>query len=251
MLRTSGGNWTIDYEAVAEVLNATLPHVLPPDSENGTARLYWNNGGAVCAQPSINESYWTHKKTYMTSVSGSMFNRYMAWVQQYNATHTTYELWSVYEAFDTPSSAAYMSSQDCDSFAWDSWGALSALGAVFSPHLVARHDRVCLYSAAPQLVDAADAATYQKLLAFYGAFHKRNASTLVTVLDVLLQLTTIDKFVYYRGQYYLLQMHAPFIALRYDPDALPVPVMPSPSPAPAAAHAAHADAASPPLLGRA
>jgi len=220
--RNSGINYTIDYQAYAEVVNATIPWIV--QLPNGTQELYWNNRGAICVRPFINDTYWSHKMTFMTTISGNMFNQYLQWIQPYNVTNSVYEVWTVYPSWTA--TTPWFQSTDCDTFAWDTWRFLYNLGATYDPDLVARHTRVCLYTQEPQLVNLTDPVWRSKVFDFYAQFHQKNASTITDIIKILLDVVELDKFVYYHGNYYQVTFELPFFAIRYDPD----PVLSSTTP---------------------
>ena len=82
---SSGRNFTVEYDAMSEVLNATVPIV--SKSPNGTVELTWYNGGGICVSEKLNQTYYSQGFQHVTTTNGTVFNQFLDWLPQDNVRH--------------------------------------------------------------------------------------------------------------------------------------------------------------------
>ncbi|EFA74769.1 hypothetical protein PPL_11801 [Heterostelium album PN500] len=180
-------NYTAEYDAFFEVANGTFPNVV--DNNNGTKDLVWCNAGITCAFPAINTTYWdpkffsTASMTFMTSINGSVFNKFSPWMLSYNNTN--------------PTQGAYF---DCDT-------------------QILKRDYVNIYSEKPVPVDYE--TEKEDIVKYYSAFSIHKGESILDIIKNIFSVIGLKKYIYIEQNYYRLELNFPFVDLRYDYDALP------------------------------
>jgi len=210
-------NYTFEYDAYSEVLNATIPFVI--NGTNGTKELLWMNKGAVCVIPSVNISYWDHKRTLLTLITGQQFNQFSMWTKAYNESNPVYELWTVWDIY--PNNSLEYAALDCTSFNWAGFDYLHRIGAEFNlTDGYPSHTYVALYSnPPPAMVDMSNETIYNDVIAFYSEFE--NFTTISDILTLLAELADRPKYLYYGGAYYKLFLSFPYFYITYFPTPYP------------------------------
>ncbi len=222
---SSGRNFTVEYDAVNEVGNATVPIV--STNPDGSIRLEWYDGGGTCVSEILNQTYYNAGFQYLTTVNGTLFNRFLEWAVADNATHSEYELISAVPAWHEPwnpvgNVSAFINSSTCYDFNWRGMDFLWRNGAVLDYSQPMKHDFIATVSAAPQEVDYNDPYWRLEVNTFYNALrlhmHDSPADWLIFLEDLLLG----NKFLHANQRYYLLNpMHSPYFVHKYLPFNLP------------------------------
>ena len=220
--RNSGQVFTIEYDAVSEVLNATLPFVVP--QPGGTLNLTWYDGGAICVAPLLNRSYYTAGYQHVTTVNGTLFNQFLDWTTVDNKTYTEYQLFYAMDKWDgsIENSTVYVNSSTCYDFNWRGMDFLYRNGAKLNYSEPMKHDFMALLTSPPQEVDYNDPVWHEKITAFYKALHVNLHDSWVEWLLFLEDLVLGDKFLHANGRYYWMSpMHKPYFKREYAPAPLP------------------------------
>jgi len=209
--------WALTYDAVFEVLNATVPYV-EVDPKTGAKELIWCDLGAFCWESPVNNSYWSEQFTLVGSMTGSQFNQLQTWTKTANDTYLYYELWNVMHNWHNASSPMLIESFTCHD------GALNAVlpaAAHFGAHLdhtaktpPLKRDFMNLYSAAPTPVDTNDPQVMADIIAFYERL-QTNGRSWEHVLKELVMMILKDKFVHSHGKYYKIHPREPWLAYHY------------------------------------
>lgn len=224
--RTTGQNWTVEYDAYSGVPNATFPMLRK--NESGAPEIVWFNGGSVCVKPFYNESYWKIKQTPVATINGTVFNAFWSFIVKYNATLPVYQLWNVYPSYNASlTTDALASTQDCFEFVWDSFRWFLYAGVEFYSGLAPQRDFINLYSSSLQAVNMSDPGEAADVMEFYTLLHSMNVTTVTDFLALILKMEPYDKFVYVNDTYYRLSFVFPYFAIRYDTWW---PLQPSPGP---------------------
>ena len=114
--RTTGINYTVEYDAMSEVPNATFPFIMT--YPNGSEYLKWYNGGGICVSQGVNDTYYNHKRTFVSVINGTIFNQFINWLPQDNKTYNHYETWCVFNKWNGADSRAFINSSTCVDFNW-------------------------------------------------------------------------------------------------------------------------------------
>lgn len=214
--RTSGQNWTVEYDAYSGVPNATFPE-MQKDNATGDTTLVWFNNGSVCVRPFYNESYWKIGQTPVATINGTIFNAFWPWIEKYNVTLPTYQLWNVYPAYNSSlDTGASVNTQDCFEFVWDSFRWLLYVGVQFYDKIAPARDFINLYSLTPQLVNMSDPGEASDVMQFYSQLESEKVSTVTDFVMLLIKMAPYDKFIYVNDEYYKLSFVFPYFAIRYD-----------------------------------
>ena len=218
---SSGKNYTIEYDAMDEVLNATLPFV--ETGPNGTVNLTWYDGGGICVAPVLNETYYSQGFQYVTTVNGSVFNDFLRWTVQDNATYNEYELFYAMHRWEGPiNSTRYLNSSTCYDFNWRGMDFLYKAGANISYTEPMYHDYIATISDPLVEVDYNDPYWKKQIDQFYISLHLNLHSSWEQWLLFLTELLVGHKFLHAHQRYYLMpNMHHPYIAKHYSQAPLP------------------------------
>ncbi|KYR01906.1 hypothetical protein DLAC_01410 [Tieghemostelium lacteum] len=211
---TTGLNYTAEYDAYYEVANGTVPNIV---NINGTKEILWCNAGILCSIPFINETYWdpaifsTASKTYMTTINGAQLNKFSEWMQEYNISNPNYQTWDIWNKFGE---SLWMSSNTCDDFAANAFQYLFEIGATYDCSIVFKRDYLNIYSQQPTLVDYE--SNKDSIIKFYEAFDIRKGESYFQIIEDIISIIGLEKYIYYQDNYYLLQLNYPFLDLKYD-----------------------------------
>jgi len=217
---TTGINYTVEYDAMQEVPNATFPFVFT--YPNGSEYLQWFNGGGICVSQGVNDTYYNHKKTLISVINGTQFNSFINWLPSDNNTYNHYETWCVYNKWDGTDSKAFIASSTCVDFNWRGFGKLYELGAKFNYDTHPRRDFINLYAGGIKEVNYWDPLWNTKIIKFYKDLYVYSAKSISEMILWLIEDIFDDKFVYSGGKYYLLDpFHYPFLGVEYRYDPLP------------------------------
>eukprot|EP01027_Heterolobosea_sp_BB2_P011072 GEZU01016151.1.p1 GENE.GEZU01016151.1~~GEZU01016151.1.p1 ORF type:complete len:310 (-),score=91.26 GEZU01016151.1:172-1101(-) len=213
--RNTGANWTVEYDAIFEVGNATLPFVVGDD-------VVWCNQGAICTLTSIDFPYYT-SVTHMAIINGKQFNDFYDWAVQANDTYTTYELWNVFDSWKEGNGEMYVHSLTCGDAAWVMFGKLKELGALWTNEsFSAKHDFINLYSEPPIPVDVTDPKWAAEIVNFYKDFQWKG-KTETEIAMMMMKFLIHDKFIFVNNQYYFLKMKFPYFGFHYAVEEFPDP----------------------------
>ena len=218
---SSGKNYTIEYDAISEVLNATLPFITT--GVNGTTNLTWYDGGGICVAAVLNETYYSQGFQYVTTVNGSVFNDFLRWTETDNKTYSEYELFYSMHRWNGPlNSTTYVNSSTCYDFNWRGMDFLYQNGAILDYSEPMLHDYISTISDAPVEVDYSDPKWKVQIDQFYTSLHLNLHSSLEQWLEFIAELLLGPKFLHAHGTYYLLpDMHHPFLSKQYAAAPLP------------------------------
>ncbi|EGG24057.1 hypothetical protein DFA_06195 [Cavenderia fasciculata] len=222
---TTGINYTAEYDAYYEVANGTFPNIM---NINGTDEVVWCNAGILCAFPWINATYWDSKhfstasRTYMTTINGSVFNQFIPWSISYNNSNPIYQTWDVWNSYGQD---LYVPSNTCDDFAVAAFNFLYSRGSTYDCNIVLKRDYINLFSEKPVPVDYEE--NKDEIIRFYQAFNVQKGESFLTILENLLSIVGLPKFIYIQEQYLQLSLNFPFADLKYD--FAPLPGCPAPS----------------------
>merc|ERR1711916_350056 len=219
--KSSGQNFTIEYDAMDEVLNATLPFITK--NPDGSTNLTWYDGGGICVAPVLNRTYYSQGFQYVTTVNGSVFNDFLRWTTVDNQTYSEYELMYAMDHWKGPLNSTYwVNSSTCYDFNWRGMDFLYKNGAKLNYSEPMKHDFMALLTSPPQEVDYNDPVWHEKITAFYKALHVNLHDSWVEWLLFLEDLVLGDKFLHANGRYYWMSpMHKPYFKRDYAPAPLP------------------------------
>jgi len=220
--RSNNKTYTLEYDAVSEVLNATLPIVskLP----NGTVELDWYNGGNNCLQEGMNVTYYSVGVQLATTINGTVWNKFLQWTLKDNATYTEYQLSYVIDEWKGPlQTTFFINSSTCYDFNWRGFQALYNLGATLNSTQVFKHDYISYFASVPPVaVDYNDPEWKERINAYYVAWDFHKHDVLEDLIRFLIEILLGDKFMYANGQYwYLKELHHPYFKNIYDFQCLP------------------------------
>lgn len=217
----TGQNFTIEYDAMYEVLNATIPFI--SKNPDGSTNLTWYNQGGICVQPYLNQSYYSAGFQYVTTVNGTVFNRFLDWTVGDNSTYSEYELFYSMDSWKGPTqSTIYVNSSTCYDFNWRGMQFLYSQGATIRTTDPMKHDYIVLYSAKPQQVSFQDPVWRDEIIKFYESIHLHLHAPWEQWIEFLEDLLLGNKFLYAQGQYWLIEpMHFPYIGRHYEAQPLP------------------------------
>ncbi len=222
---SSGRNFTVEYDAMNEVGNATVPVI--SKNPDGTLNLTWYDGGGICVQEVLNTTYYNAGFQYLTTVNGSLFNRFLEWTVGDNVTHSEYQLANAIPAWHEPwdprgNMTTFINSSTCYDFNWRGMAFLHSNGAVLDYSEPMKHDFIATVSAAPREVDYSDPYWREQINTYYNALqvhmHDSPAQWLIFLEDLFLG----NKFLHANQRYYLLEpMYRPYLVSKYLPFDLP------------------------------
>eukprot|EP01132_Coremiostelium_polycephalum_P002854 gene2854-3546_t len=222
--RTTGINYTAEYDAYFEVANGTFPNVL---NTNGSKELLWCNAGILCTFPYINETYWdpahfsTASKTYMATINGALFNKFNSWMVNYNETFPIYQTWTIWDQFGKNN---FLQSTTCDDFTSAAFDFLHTVGVNYNCSTIFKRDFLNLYSEKPVPVDWE--TEQDSIMKFYEVFDFKTGGSIMQLIKKLFSVIGLKKYIYVNGDYYRLSLNYPFIDLRYAYVQLPGCPMP-------------------------
>mmetsp|Transcript_121792 Transcript_121792/g.171357 ORF Transcript_121792/g.171357 Transcript_121792/m.171357 type:complete len:347 (+) Transcript_121792:69-1109(+) len=218
----TGEEWTFEYDAVYEVLNATLPFVkkvIDGNSSKPHQELEWFNQGNNCVSKGIKWSYYNAGQNLVTNITGLQFNEFIKWVPKDNVTWTEYQLFYAYEHFDGWNTPQLVTASTCYDYNWRVWDELYRLGAKFNYSIALKHDWVNVYTSAVPLktVDMTQPPIKKEVIEFYNAWvnslHVPWVDFLMALEDILLG----SKYLHAYGKYYILDpMNAPYMNRYYS-----------------------------------
>jgi len=205
-------NYTIEYDAYSQVANASVAHVITrPD---GKRDLVWLNWGRICVMEFINDTYWNHNITKVTTINGTQFNKLMNWLPIYNTTYPFYQLWTVTDKF--PFGTEYIRSSDCFDFAF---GVLNFLYHNCSAKFIVpsvKRDMLVITSKAPKIVDFSEGTeSRERIIDFYQSFDLKGSTALPDIVKFAIYLALEEKYMHVNGTYYLLEMVSPYVEIHY------------------------------------
>ncbi|GAM28628.1 hypothetical protein SAMD00019534_118040, partial [Acytostelium subglobosum LB1] len=224
--RTTGNNYTAEYDAFYEVGNGTFPNII---EVNGTKEIIWCNAGNVCSYPFINTSYWspevfhTASMTLMTRINGSVFNKFNQWMISYNTTNAIYQTWDVWTAFGKNH---FVGSNTCDDFVVQGLQFLATQGAVYNCSTLFKRDYLNVYSDKPVPVDFE--LEKNDIMKYYEALYFFKGQSIIEIIEQLFSVVELKKYIYIQGSYYHLNLRFPYVDIRYE--LAPVPNCPFPYP---------------------
>ncbi|KAN0003462.1 hypothetical protein ACTFIZ_009621 [Dictyostelium cf. discoideum] len=216
---TTGLNYTAEYDAIFEVGNGTLPNIINVD---GKDELLWCNAGILCTVPYINETYWdkniysTASKTYMGTINGTQLNQYIEWMQQYNISNPVYQTWDVWNNYGQD---LFVPSTTCDDFTQASIEHLGSIGINYNCSTVFKRDYINLFTEKPQPIDFTE--HYDDIFKFYEAVLDIKEGSIAQIIERILSIVGLKKYIYVQGEYYLLELNYPFMNAKYDYITLP------------------------------
>jgi hypothetical protein len=222
---SSGQNFTIEYDAVNEVLNATLPVIT--ENADGSTNLTWYDKGGVCVSKVLNETYYNAGFQFVTQVNGSVFNAFLDWSARDNQTFKEYQLITTLSSW--PESwnpranfSASINSSTCYDFNWRGMDFLLQSGAKLDYSEPMKHDFIATISAPPREVDYNDAFWRPQIDKFYKALRHSLHVSVEEWLLLLEDLVLGSKFVHANQKYYVIDpVYSPYFVRKYLPFNLP------------------------------
>jgi len=217
----TGNEITINYDADNFFRSSLFPEVL--EYANGTRDLNWINQGGNFIYQGINSTYWTAGTYMVTTINGSLFNRFLSEFNSgINASNPFYNMLSVVQEFGVE---PWVSSWDCFDFVWASLGFLHEHGAQLDYSLQLQRDFVNLYGDMPlDYTDLFnnDPAIREEVIDFF-AFVTASYGEL-TIMEFLKTIITVfDGQFYVRSStsYWKTQIHFPYLAVDFAVEPLP------------------------------
>jgi len=215
----TGYEITINYDAFDLLASSLFPAV----NTSGNGQLTFINSRGTFIYLGINESYWYANQYLLGTISGTLFNNYLSeYNSQINTTLPYYNLFGVKDQF---ADKAYLSSWDCFDFVWASLNYFYLNGATFNYSLQISRNYVNLYGSFP--IDSTqqyenNPEIHAQIIAFYESIDAafQNASIL-GFAAAMSEILVGDIYFYHSNQYYMTELHDPFVGVDYVVVPLP------------------------------
>jgi len=159
----------------------------------------------------------------MASISGDIYNNFMTWIGNANATYTYYNFWSVWTGWPGKN---LLPNFECFAFVWTSLTQLERLGAKLYPDAAPKQSFVSLYSdSVPIKVNTSDPKEWSNLVTFYETLEaKISQEGIEAFFDEIWEMFVDGTFYVRRnGDYYLVEMLWPYLAIHFTYVPVPPP----------------------------
>ena len=109
------------------------------------------DGGGICVQKFLNQTYYNAGFQYLTQVNGSVFNEFLDWTVKDNVTYSEYELLTALPSWSgswnpRANFTAFINSSTCYDFNWRGIEWLYNHGAILDYNQTYKHDFIATIS---------------------------------------------------------------------------------------------------------
>jgi len=204
---------TLNYDATPTFPEAILPDVIT--YPNGTQELQWSNNGRVFIYSGLNETYWHTTVETMATINGTVYNKYMNWIKDYNTTHPWYNVWSVYDEYP---GHVLVPNHECFAYVWESLQYLTGVGVIIGPSK-AKVSFLALFSGSqPVKVEMSDPTTSASVIKFYVLMNKEiHNYGFLGFMEVITKMVFYsDFYIHVDTDYYRVELQYPWAGTFYE-----------------------------------